>query len=112
MAHKATQLVISAPTHQIVSLEQAQIVRKYARIDELKRELAALEGEARPAALALGERGIKVIEGIEGIVAITTVAGALRLDHGKVAAMLTTDQYAACHTQGDPYPKVEFRSRS
>jgi len=56
MARKA-QLVVSAPTHQIVSLEQAKIVRQYARIADLKRELKALEGEARPAALALAEPG-------------------------------------------------------
>jgi hypothetical protein len=88
------------------------VVRQYARITELKRELAELEGKARPAALALAERGIKVIEGLEGIVAVTTVAGARRLDHGKVARELTPEVYAACHTAGDPYQKVEFKSRS
>jgi len=111
MARKA-QLVVSAPTHQIVSLEQAKIVRLYARIADLKRELKTLEGEARPAALALAERGIMVIEGLEGIVAVTTVAGARRLDHGRVARELSPDVYAACHVAGDPYQTVEFKSRS
>ena len=92
--------------------EQAEIVRLYARLADMKREVEALEKEARGRAIDLYEGyGLTVLEGYEGVVTMQQRAAPRSLDRKQVERYLTPAQLQACLKEGKPSTAVTFTAK-
>ena len=107
----AQAIVVAAPTN-VISLEQAQLVRDYAELTALTKRAKTLEAKCRPVAKRLAGEGLRVIEGLEGVLVITDKQGANRLRAELVEAIIGPEQLEACKRRDAGYQEIAFKPRT
>lgn len=93
-------------------MTEEQIVELYAHADELEQRAKEMKRTARTAALHMYQRdGLAALQGDKGTMIVSETRGARRFSKDRARMYLTSEQWDACHEQGEPTTRVQFQRR-